>query len=97
MHAEVSRAPGGGLAKESKRALRRHHLARRKRWVRKNLRHYFGDDPPEPGRVGLYANTPAVCSCWMCGNPRRYFGELSIQEQRVSSGQRRYADQFAPF
>lgn len=38
--------------------------------MRKNLPHYFLDpnDPP-PRRVGLYANTPKVCSCWMCGNP----------------------------
>ncbi len=24
------------------------------------------------------------CSCWMCGNPRRYFGERSLQERRAN-------------
>jgi len=24
----------------------------------------------------------AVCSCWMCGNPRKWFGDLTIQERR---------------
>ena len=73
------RSTGAGA---SKRAIRRHHEARRKVWVRKNLRHYFlsPDDPP-PRRVGLYADTPKVCSCWMCGNPRRYLNEPTLQEQ----------------
>jgi hypothetical protein len=22
-----------------------------------------------------------LCSCWMCGNPRKYFGELTRQEK----------------
>jgi hypothetical protein len=22
------------------------------------------------------------CSCWMCGNPRKYLGERTIQERR---------------
>ena len=25
--------------------------------------------------------TPKPCSCWMCGNPRKYFKELSIHEK----------------
>ena len=68
--------------KNSNRALRRYRLALRKRWVRKNLRHCFDEDL-EPRRVGMYAETPKVCSCWMCGNPRRYHGELSMQERRA--------------
>jgi hypothetical protein len=24
----------------------------------------------------------AVCSCWMCGNPRRFEGERTLQERR---------------
>nr|WP_322261277.1 hypothetical protein [Brucella pseudintermedia] len=27
----------------------------------------------------------AVCSCAMCGNPRRYFGEKTIQERRFAA------------
>ena len=28
------------------------------------------------------ADNLASCSCWMCGNPRRWFGELTMQEIR---------------
>jgi hypothetical protein len=31
----------------------------------------------------MYSKTPKVCSCFMCGNPRRFFGELTIQERRA--------------
>lgn len=24
----------------------------------------------------------AACSCWMCGNPRKWHGELTMQERR---------------
>ena len=27
--------------------------------------------------------TPAVCSCWMCGNPRKWFKQPTIQERRM--------------
>ena len=67
-----------------KRALRRHHDKRKKAWVRKTLCHYFTyvtDLPPR--RVGLYSRTPKVCSCFMCGNPRRFHQEPSIQERRA--------------
>jgi len=32
--------------------------------------------------AGLFANHRKVCSCWMCGNPRR-FGEHTLQEERA--------------
>jgi hypothetical protein len=32
------------------------------------------------------------CSCWMCGNPRRYWHEVTIQERRQSAGE--WADRF---
>jgi hypothetical protein len=25
------------------------------------------------------------CSCWMCGNPRKYFGQKTLQEQALES------------
>ena len=28
------------------------------------------------------------CSCWMCGNPRRYFGEQTLQERLFIEGAR---------
>ncbi len=28
------------------------------------------------------ADNLASCSCWMCGNPRRWHGEVTMQERR---------------
>ncbi len=28
----------------------------------------------------MVANTATLCSCWMCGNPRKCFGEKTRQE-----------------
>lgn len=33
---------------------------------------------------GIHVKTPASCSCWMCGNPRRYFNMPTIQEIKSS-------------
>lgn len=32
--------------------------------------------------AAVKAGTPKPCSCFMCGNPRKWFGEKSIQERR---------------
>lgn len=45
--------------------------------------YYGGVHAHEQRRIGWLANSRAPCSCWMCGNPRRYLGELTIQERRV--------------
>lgn len=29
------------------------------------------------------ADNLAVCSCWMCGNPRKFFAEETMQERRM--------------
>lgn len=63
--------------KNMKRALRRHHVARLKaarrfHWGR-DLRH-------DAGALGKAVDTPRPCSCWMCGNPRRHFGNGTRQE-----------------
>lgn len=33
--------------------------------------------------AAMRAITPHPCSCPMCGNPRRHFGEKTIQEKRA--------------
>ena len=67
-----------------KRALRRYHAKRKKAWVRRTLRHYFMNRHELPERrVGMYFHTPKVCSCFMCGNPRRFHSELTVQERRA--------------
>lgn len=35
--------------------------------------------------AGVFANHGKVCSCWMCGNPRRQQGLLTMQELRADS------------
>ena len=35
-----------------------------------------------PRIIGKKAHTPAMCSCHMCGNPRKYWKEKTIQERR---------------
>lgn len=72
--------------KNMARALRRHH-ARRLKAVRRT---YWGHGRPgcsgfdwTPRQLGLVVNTPQICSCWVCGNPRRWFGERSMQERRL--------------
>ena len=61
-----------------KRALRRHHYGRLKH-LRKKRWGYWAWHMPEK-LAGLYANTACVCSCWMCGNPRRKFKAITRQE-----------------
>ena len=69
--------------KSTKRALRRHH---RERMIRRALRSLvlsFEDDSAlrRERALGWYNNL-AKCSCWMCGNPRKYEGRITVQEQR---------------
>ncbi len=65
--------------KSMTRALRRHHAAR----LKAARRFYHGRDNTEtPRYLGQVVQTPASCSCWMCGNPRKYNGERTIQELR---------------
>jgi hypothetical protein len=33
--------------------------------------------------LGVYRKTKVPCSCWMCGNPRRYNHELPRWEQKA--------------
>ena len=58
----------------SKRAQRRFHLHRMK--VKAERVYYYN----VPGTARKIANHLANCSCWMCGNPRRYFWEKTRQE-----------------
>jgi len=60
------------------RAERRHHTAR----LKAARRRYWGRDlRAEPQQLGMCVNTAAVCSCAMCGNPRRIHKERTVQER----------------
>jgi hypothetical protein len=62
------------------RGIRRHHEERIKLRVRSYYRGYAANDPRHIGKI---AHTRRICSCQMCGNPRRYWGQETIQELRA--------------
>ncbi len=70
------------------RALRRHHEQRIKQRVRG---YYGGYARANPRHIGKIAHARQLCSCVMCGNPRRHLGERSLQERRTLAGLRREA------
>ncbi len=63
--------------KLSKRAIRRHHYNR----LKKNRRYYWGRELKDD-EVGFVVDTPHPCSRYCCGNPRKWFLEISTQEKR---------------
>jgi predicted nucleotidyltransferase len=65
------------------RAIRRHHLRRLKRNVREYYCSWAERDENKARIVGVLANTRTLCSCWMCGNPRRYLSEHTLAERRA--------------
>lgn len=66
--------------KESKRALRRFHRNR----LLKNRKKYWGldlyDNRVETNISKIVINTPTPCSCFMCGNPRKFLKEKKRSE-----------------
>ncbi len=60
------------------RAARRHHEYRIKRRVETYHGGYARGNARDLGRI---AHARQSCSCWMCGNPRRHLGELTLQER----------------
>jgi hypothetical protein len=70
----------GRLMKSIIRGIRRPHLQRLKR--ARAFDQAIGEGRQgDSAALGRHVNTPAKCSCWMCGNPRRYFDEKSRQER----------------
>lgn len=62
------------------RAFRRFQELKKKRWVQ---RVFFRWRPLDEAQIGQLAHTPQNCSCYMCGNPRKYFNEKTMQEKRA--------------
>ena len=60
------------------RGQRIHHAQRIKA---KRSNYYRGVHAGDARRIGMLVNTATVCSCFMCGNPRRHFGGPPIQER----------------
>ena len=70
-------------------AYRRHQEKRAKAKAMKHLSERWnwappqGKDKPSKKDVGIHAHTPTICSCPMCGNPRRHFDEIPVSEKRL--------------
>lgn len=75
--------------KPATRSQRRHELERIKKTVAARVqakalateKATVGEVPIDPIAIGKSCQTPASCSCKMCGNPRKHFGETTIQEK----------------
>jgi hypothetical protein len=48
--------------------------------------YYGGYARGRPREVGRIAHARQLCSCAMCGNPRRRLGERTLQERRALAG-----------
>lgn len=71
---------------QNKRAVRRHHRERQKS---KRLKHFtflnFNLSESEiMAMLPILIDTPKTCSCFMCGNPRKYFNEKTYQERKLN-------------
>ena len=71
------------------RAYRRHQEKRhmRRRLKEDHNQHYDDLDCPcwcDPRSIARLKDQPKLCSCWRCGNPRRYHGEVPISERRFA-------------
>lgn len=83
------------------RAINRHHYQRTKNNRKFNYGRTPRDfhemslrDPRLPQRcIGKAARTPAMCSCAMCGNPRKYFGHVTMAELRCDISEGEYREQ----
>lgn len=64
------------------RALRRHH-AHRLKAARKSYYAGWPSAPKADKALGMLVHTATLCSCPMCGNPRKWQGTPSLQEQRA--------------
>ncbi len=70
------------------RAYRRHQRHRAIARARRYLRWLFSSSPETitPERISQFAADRTPCSCSMCGNPRRFFGEVTRQELQAKLG-----------
>jgi hypothetical protein len=64
-------------------AYRRHQKDRIKNRIKRFLCWYYKPGLANPQVIGLWSTTRALCSCWMCGNPRKFIGEYTRQEMKA--------------
>lgn len=75
------------MYQEKKRERRRRDFLRMKNRARKvrgkwmNIHHA---DPSLDESSSKLANNISICSCYMCGNPRKWWDEITFQEQKIN-------------
>lgn len=72
------------LEKDKTRAQTRFNLQKKKASCRNYWRWYDKNEDEQEfkEKVARAAITPAVCSCWMCGNARKYNKHVTFQEEK---------------
>ena len=66
------------------RSIRRHHRDRLS-YNRKNYHRMDFEKPNTAEVVARYIDTPTPCSCMLCGNPRRRWGQKTHKENAFYS------------
>ena len=70
------------------RADRRHHHQRMidkvKNFYWLQADKYWGSEEKRQKHIRKMAETRTPCSCYMCGNPRKMFKEVTFQEQKMN-------------
>lgn len=66
-------------------AFRRHHYNRLK--AKRINKHYWSKGYTDCNGwnerfLGMAVNTPKNCSCYMCGNPRKHWKDITLQEKK---------------
>lgn len=62
------------------RAFRRFQELKKKKWVQKVFAKWR---PLDETSIGIHAHSPQNCSCYMCGNPRKWWHQKTIQEKKI--------------
>lgn len=62
----------------NKRQVRRSHVKR----IKNKRANYYGMTKMSPKQLGCVCNTPQPCSEACCGNPRKFFNEVTMQEKK---------------
>lgn len=71
-----------GTEKESRQKRFEQKNRNRKRWEKKANGMYWIGNKAKERFIRLASNHGKLCSCYMCGNPRRHHKEKTIQELR---------------
>lgn len=70
------------MYQEKKRERRRRDFLRMKERARRIQKRWWQVNITEESCSKL-ANNIKICSCYMCGNPRKWWDEITIQEKRA--------------